>query len=126
MQAFIRGNAVASVVQDALEGTGTPNLLVQTDLTQVPTITIAPDPLPPAVLYEGSFAATLNQTLTLGNAANTTVNYTVRTPCIALAMSESLLRYMQCFCHTRHLSSTTVHDTVRQLQTLGGGLCGNH
>ncbi len=40
-------------------------------------MTITPEPLPPAVLYEGSFSATLNQTLTLGNGANTTVNYTV-------------------------------------------------
>ncbi len=35
VQAFIRGNAVAGVVQNALESTGSPNLLVQTDLTQV-------------------------------------------------------------------------------------------
>lgn len=86
MQAFIRGNAVAGVVQNALENTGTPNALVQTDLTQVPTVTISPDPLPPAVLYEGSFAATLNQTLTLGNTANTTVNYTVSGPFSAVAI----------------------------------------
>lgn len=77
VQAFIKGNAVAGVVQNALESTGTPNALVQTDLTQVPTVSISPDPLPPAVLYEGSFSATLNQTLILGNVANTTVNYTV-------------------------------------------------
>ena len=34
VQAFIRGNAVAGVVQAALESEGTPNELVQTDLTQ--------------------------------------------------------------------------------------------
>ena len=45
---------------------------------QVPTITIQPEPLAPAVLYEGSFAVTLNQTITLGNGANTSVNFTVR------------------------------------------------
>jgi hypothetical protein len=77
VQAFIKGNAVSGVLQDALENAGTPNLLVQTDLTQVPTVTIEPDPLPPAVLYEGSFAVTFNQTITLGNDANSTVNFTV-------------------------------------------------
>ena len=45
---------------------------------QVPTLTIQPEPLAPAVLYEGSFAVTLNQTITLGNTANTSVNFTVR------------------------------------------------
>ncbi|BDA42482.1 probable extracellular serine proteinase at N-terminal half [Coccomyxa sp. Obi] len=87
VQAFIRGNAVAGVVQNALESTGSPNLLLQTDLTQVPTVTIAPEPLPPAVLYEGSFSATLNQTLTLGNVANTTVNYTVSAPLMHVSVT---------------------------------------
>ena len=34
VQAFVRGNAVAGVVQAALESEGTPNELVQTDLTE--------------------------------------------------------------------------------------------
>lgn len=34
VQAFIRGNAVDGVVQAALESEGTPNELLQTDLTQ--------------------------------------------------------------------------------------------
>lgn len=78
VQAFIKGNSIAGVVQNALESVGTPNLLVQTDLTQVPTVSINPEPLPLAVLYEGSFAVTFNQTITLGNEANSSVNFTVR------------------------------------------------
>lgn len=77
MQAFIRGNAETGVVQQALESLGTPNLLLQTDLTQVPTLDISPDSLSPAVLFEGSFSATYNQTMTINNEAQSAVNYTV-------------------------------------------------
>ena len=77
VQAFIRGNAEAGVVQQALESMGTPNLLLQTDLTQIPTLTINPTNLPPAVLFEGSFSATFNQTMTINNEAQSAVNYTV-------------------------------------------------
>lgn len=83
VQAFIRGNAVSGAVQQALESLGTPNSLLQTDLTQIPTLAISPDSLSPAVLYEGSFSATSNQTMTIGNVASSSVNYTVSSlpPC---------------------------------------------
>ncbi len=84
MQAFIRGNAETGVVQQALESLGTPNLLLQTDLTEIPTLTISPDNLPPAVLFEGSFSATFNETMTINNEAQSAVNYTVRCPALCL------------------------------------------
>ena len=68
----------------------------QSSVLQVPTVTIAPEPLPPAVLYEGSFSATLNQTLTLGNVANTTVNFTVP----ALLMDIMQIMQVLPFLHT--------------------------
>ena len=77
VQAFIRGNAVSGAIQQALENLGTPNLLLQTDLTQIPTLTITPESLPVVVLYEGSFSAVANQTLMIGNDAQSNVNYTV-------------------------------------------------
>ena len=77
MQAFIRGNAESGVVQQALESLGTPNLLLQTDLTEIPTLTISPDVLPPAVLFEGSFSAMFNGSMTINNEAQSAVNYTV-------------------------------------------------
>lgn len=46
--------------------------------TQVPTISIQPEALLPAVLYEGSFGQALNQSIALSNAANASVNFTVR------------------------------------------------
>jgi hypothetical protein len=45
---------------------------------QVPTISIQPEALPPAVLFEGSFGQALKQSIALGNAANASVNFTVR------------------------------------------------
>jgi len=72
------GDAVAGVVTGALGSLGTPNLLLQTDLTQVPTIGISPAALPPALLYEGSFGVAATQTLTLSNGANTSVAFNVR------------------------------------------------
>ena len=50
---------------------------LQTDLTQIPTLTITPESLPVVVLYEGSFSAVANQTLMIGNDAQSNVNYTV-------------------------------------------------
>ena len=77
VQAFVRGNAVPGAIHQALENLGTPNLLLQTDLTQIPTLTITPESLPVVVLYEGSFSAVANQTLMIGNEAKSDVNYTV-------------------------------------------------
>ena len=68
---------MSGMVQQALENLGTPNLLLQTDLTQIPTLTISPDALAPAVLFEGSFSATFNQTMVINNEAQSAVNYTV-------------------------------------------------
>ena len=72
------GDAVPKAVLSALESLGTPNLLLQTDLTQVPTISISPTVLPPALLYEGSFGVAATQTITLANSANTSVTFNVR------------------------------------------------
>ena len=82
MHAFVKGDAVPGVILAALEGAGTPNLLLQTDLTQVPTITISPMPLPPALLFEGSFGIAATQTITLSNDANTSVAFNVRAHCL--------------------------------------------
>jgi len=71
------GDAVAGVVTGALGSLGTPDLLLQTDLTQVLTIGISPAALPPSLLYEGSFGVAATQTLTLSNGANTSVAFNV-------------------------------------------------
>lgn len=77
VHAFMTGDAVAGVVTGALGSLGTPDLLLQTDLTQVLTIGISPAALPPALLYEGSFGVAATQTLTLSNGANTSVAFNV-------------------------------------------------
>ena len=71
---------MSGVIQQADESLGTPNLLLQTDLTQIPTLTISPDTLQAAVLFEGSFSASVNQSMTIGNDAHSAVNYTVSLP----------------------------------------------
>ena len=90
MHAFVKGDAVPGVILAALEGAGTPNLLLQTDLTQVPTITISPVPLPPALLFEGSFGIAATQTITLSNDANTSVAFNVRAHCLCRVLGRVL------------------------------------
>lgn len=65
--AFLRGNAVNGLVQNALNNTGTPNVLLQTDLSKQATVTIVPETLAPAVLFEGSFGTSSTQVITLTN-----------------------------------------------------------
>lgn len=79
--AFMRGNAVNGTVKSSLSGVGTPNLLLQTDLSEQPTVTIAPDQLAPVVLFEGSFGTTSTQIITLTNtdSNNTSVDFQVYT-----------------------------------------------
>ena len=81
--AYLKGNAVGNLVQNALSGSGTPNLLLQTDLAQQATVTIVPDTLPPVVLYEGSFGTSSVQTLTLTNTdinTSSSVDFAVSPP----------------------------------------------
>ena len=75
----MRGNAVNGTIRSALTGVGTPNLLLQTDLSEQPTVTIVPATLAPVVLFEGSFGTSSSQTITLNNtdSNNTSVNYQV-------------------------------------------------
>ena len=80
VQAYLRGTAVPGVIQEALESFGTPNLLLQTQLVSVPTVIISPSVLPPIVLFEGSFAASSSQTITLNNTGNATVTFQVGPP----------------------------------------------
>ena len=80
------GDAVPGVISAALESFGTPNLLLQTDLTEVPTITISPMALPPALLFEGSFGVAAMQTITLSNDANISVAFNVRLHCLCCKM----------------------------------------
>ena len=78
--AFLKGNTVSDLVQNALTGSGTPNILLQTDLAQQATVTIVPDALPPVILFESSFDTTSTQTITLTNTDNngsSNVRYTV-------------------------------------------------
>lgn len=67
--AFLEGNSVSGSIQNALVNAGTPNLLLQTDLSKQPTVTILPDGLAPAILFEGSFATSSTQIITLTNTA---------------------------------------------------------
>lgn len=78
--AYLKGNTVSDHVQNALTGTGTPNIFIQTDLDQQATVTIAPETLPPVILFEGSFGTTSTQTITLTNtdtSSSSTVKYAV-------------------------------------------------
>ncbi|KAK9816225.1 hypothetical protein WJX74_004951 [Apatococcus lobatus] len=79
--AVINQTAVVGTIQDSMDSAGTPNRLVQVDLETVPTINIQPQSLSPAILFEGSFAVSTSQTITLTNQGNTTVSYsTLATP----------------------------------------------
>ena len=75
--AEINGTTSNAVIQDGMDSSGTPNQLVQVTLDLVPTINIEPQTLAPAVLFEGSFAVSTSQTITLRNEVNSSVNYTV-------------------------------------------------
>ncbi|KAK9865466.1 hypothetical protein WJX84_003473 [Apatococcus fuscideae] len=74
--AEINGTTSNGVIQDGMDSSGTPNQLVQVTLDLVPTINIQPQTLAPAVLFEGSFAVSTSQTITLTNQGNSSVNYT--------------------------------------------------
>ena len=74
VQEYIIRTAVSGAVQGALESFGTPNLLLQTELTMVPDLIILPQPLQPVVLYQGSFAMSESQSISLNNTGNVTVN----------------------------------------------------
>ena len=78
MQEYIIRTAVSGAVQGALESFGTPNLLLQTELTMVPDLIISPQPLQPVVLYQGSFAMSGSQSISLNNTGNVTVDYQVQ------------------------------------------------
>ena len=81
--AFLRVKAVKGTIAAALTGTGTPNALLQTDLAQQATVTIAPATLAPVVLFEGSFGTSSTQTITLTNTdtnASSLVQYEVPLP----------------------------------------------
>jgi hypothetical protein len=74
---------VTEKVANALTSTGTPDILLQTDLDQQTTVTIGPLTLAPVVLFEGSFGTTSAQTITLTNTAtnaSSLVKYTVIVP----------------------------------------------
>lgn len=75
--AVINQTAVVGVIQGSMDSAGTPNRLVQVDLETVPTINIQPQSLSPAILFEGSFAVSTSQTITLTNQGNTTVSFSV-------------------------------------------------
>ncbi len=77
VSAVINQTAVTGVIQGAMESAGTPNRLVQVDLELVPTVNIQPQSLSPAVLFEGSFAVSTSQTVTLTNQGNTSVTFNV-------------------------------------------------
>ena len=68
---------MSGVIESALEGFGTPNRLLQTELVSVPTVIINPPVLPPIVLFEGSFATASTQNITLNNTGNATVTFQV-------------------------------------------------
>ena len=95
--AYLKGNAVNNLVQSALTSSGTPNILLQTDLDQQATVTIVPDTLPPVVLYEGSFGTTSSQSITLTNTDTNTssnVNYAVSPGRCWPAIPCYMLRYI--------------------------------
>ena len=73
--AAINTTAVANKIQDAQPGT--PNLLLQTDLDIVPSVSFQPATLPHAVLYSGTPAAARLQQLNVINSQNTSVDYQV-------------------------------------------------
>ena len=74
------GNAIKGIVQNALDSNmvGTPNLLLQTDLTEVPIVNILPLTLAPAIMFEGSFGVATNQTITLQNTGTNPVTFQVK------------------------------------------------
>ena len=78
VQAYIQGSAVSGVVQGALEGLGTVNRLLQTELTQVPNVIITPAQLQPVVLFASTFAVSNTQDILLNNTGNATVEFGVR------------------------------------------------
>ena len=105
--AFMRGNAVNGTIVGSLNGVGTPNLLLQTDLSTQPTVTIAPASLAPVVLFEGSFGTASTQTITLTNSDtnNTSVNYQVK----SLRSLRPLTVYML-ICDIRHCQGHSVRQ----------------
>ena len=104
--AFMRGNAVNGTIVGSLNGVGTPNLLLQTDLSTQPTVTIAPASLAPVVLFEGSFGTASTQTITLTNSDtnNTSVNYQVTLWDHVRALRDTVML----FCDMRHCRGHSV------------------
>ena len=80
VQAYMQGSAVSGVVEGALESVGTPNRLLQTELSSVPSVIVSPAVLQPVVLFESSFAISNSQSILLNNTGNTTVDFEVGFP----------------------------------------------
>ena len=74
VKAVLTTTAVISKIKDAKTAA---NLLLQTDLDIVPTVTFQPEALPQAVLYSNTPAANMLQQLSLVSSLNFSISYQV-------------------------------------------------
>ena len=117
MKAFMLGNAVNGSVIGALTAVGTPNLLLQTDLSRQATVTIAPGVLAPVILFEGSFSTASTQTITLTN-TDTNSSSLVSFQVCNHSHAHSCQHYLLLPCLPKR--SSRLHGRVRRAPLIGG------